>query len=506
MASFMLAVDQGTTSTRAVIYDEAGQQVSSGQKEHRQIFANPGWVEHDATEIWANTREVIGMALAKANLTRHHIAGVGITDQRETTVVWDKRTGKPLAPALVWQDTRTQEFVKAHEADGLATAIKDITGLPLTTYFSVSKLAWILDNVPETRLLAEQGDALFGTIDSWLLWNLTGGVDGGVHATDVTNASRTGLMDIYQCAWSEELCQELNIPLPMLPEIKPSSGNFGICHNAQLLRDVPITGILGDQQAATFGQSVFEPGAAKNTYGTGCFFNMITGSAPVFSSEGLLTTVAYQLEGQKPVYGLEGSVAVAGSLIQWLRDNLGLISTSSEVEELAASVPDNGGVYFVPAFSGLFAPYWRPEARGAIQGLTRFATKAHIARAALESTAFQVHDVVASVQSEKLGDTGDLKEIRVDGGMSVNDGLMQFQADVLNFDVVRPQNVETTSLGAAYAAGLAVGFWKDLDTLRGLWKEEHRFTPNMDAARRKEYLGRWNRAVGNTVGWLEPLA
>ncbi|WP_271394210.1 glycerol kinase GlpK [Neomicrococcus lactis] len=506
MSSFMLAIDQGTTSTRAVIYDVAGESIASGQKEHLQIFAHPGWVEHDATEIWNNTRAAVGLALAQANLTRHHISGVGITNQRETTVVWNKLTGKPLAPAIVWQDTRTQGFVATHEADGLATVIKDITGLPLTTYFSVSKLAWILENVPEARELANSGDALFGTIDSWLLWNLTGGPDGGVHATDVTNASRTGLMDIYSCQWSTEICSELNIPLSMLPEIKPSSGHFGICHDDQLLRDTPITGILGDQQAATFGQAVFTSGAAKNTYGTGCFLNLVTGNEPVSSSEGLLTTVAYQLEGQPPVYGLEGSVAVAGSLVQWLRDNLGVISTSAEVEELAASVPDNGGVYFVPAFSGLFAPYWRPEARGAIQGLTRFVTKAHIARAALESTAYQVYDVVASVQTERGEDTGALKELRVDGGMCVNDGLMQFQADVLNLDVIRPKNVETTSLGAAYAAGLAIGFWENLEALQSLWKEERRFTPNMVADRRKELLGRWNRAVGNTVGWLEPLA
>ncbi|GAA2549608.1 glycerol kinase [Neomicrococcus aestuarii] len=505
MSSFMLAIDQGTTSTRAVIYDVAGKTISSGQTEHRQIFAQPGWVEHDASEIWSNTREVVGMALAKANLTRQHIAAVGITNQRETTVLWDKRTGQALGPAIVWQDTRTQDFVEKHTADGFAIAMKDISGLRLNTYFSVSKLAWLLDNVPKARALAEAGHAAFGTIDSWILWNMTGGADGGVHATDVTNASRTGLMDIYSCTWSAELCNELDIPLSVLPEIKPSSGHFGVCHADQLLRDTPITGILGDQQAATFGQAVFEPGAAKNTYGTGCFFNFVTGETPVVSTEGLLTTVAYQLEGQRPVYGLEGSVAVAGSLVQWLRDNLGIISSSSEVEALAESVPDNGGVFFVPAFSGLYAPYWRPEARGAIQGLTRFATKAHLARAAIESTAFQVHDVVACVSAEKLSDGGALKELRVDGGMAVNNALMQFQADILGIDVIRPQNVETTSLGAAFAAGLAVGFWEDLDALRSLWSEERRFTPSMDEDTRKSYLGQWNRAVGNTVGWLDPL-
>ncbi|GAA3690391.1 glycerol kinase GlpK [Arthrobacter ginkgonis] len=505
MRRYVLAIDQGTTSTRAVVVDGAGQIVAAAQREHHQYFPHPGWVEHDAAEIRDNVRLVVARALSGSGLGRGDIAAVGLTNQRETTVVWDRRTGEPVHRAIVWQDTRTQPAVDALAADGGTGPFRAATGLPLATYFSATKIAWILDNVPGARADAEAGHLAFGTTDSWMLWNLTGGLEGGVHATDATNASRTLLMDLRTLEWSPELLEAFGIPAAMLPRIAASAEVYGTIAATEpvvgeVLAGVPVAGILGDQQAATFGQTVFAPGAAKNTYGTGCFMNMVTGTEPVFSTNGLLTTVAYRLAGQDPVYGLEGSIAVAGSLVQWLRDNLGIISTSAEVEELAASVEDNGGVYFVPAFSGLFAPHWRPEARGAVFGLTRYATRAHLARAALEATAFQVAEVVAAAAADC---SRPLTELRVDGGMAVNDALMQFQADLLGIDVVRPAVTETTALGAAFAAGLAVGNWSSLEELGHTWHEERRFVPDLDAGSRAALLRRWGSAVRRTFGWLD---
>jgi len=500
MADYVLAIDQGTTSSRAIIFDKSGSIVSTGQLEHEQIFPKAGWVEHDPKEIWNNTREVIGQALAKADLTRHDIAAVGITNQRETAVVWDKTTGEPVYNAIVWQDTRTQDIVDRLAADGGVERFKAKVGLPLATYFSGTKIVWILENVEGAREKAEAGDLLFGTTDSWVLWNLTGGVDGGVHATDVTNASRTMFMDLETLAWDDEILAAFGVPRSMLPEIKSSSEVYGVAEASSLLRETPIAGILGDQQAATFGQAAFEAGEAKNTYGTGNFLIFNTGTDIVHSKNGLLTTVGYKL-GDAPVhYALEGSIAVTGSLIQWLRDNLGLISSAPEVEELAKSVEDNGGAYFVPAFSGLFAPYWRPDARGALVGLTRYVNKGHIARAALEAIAFQTRDVIEAVNA----DAGvDLTELRVDGGATANDTLLQFQADILGVPVVRPVVAETTALGAAYAAGLAVGFWSGLDDLSANWQEDRRWTPSMDEAERARLDRNWKKAVTKTLDWVD---
>jgi glycerol kinase len=496
----VVALDQGTTSTRAIVIDHDGRPVAIGQLEHRQIFPEPGWVEHDPIEIWDNTREVIGQALAKADITRHDIVAVGITNQRETTVVWDRTTGEPVYNAIVWQDTRTQDLVDALAVNGGTARFQESTGLPLATYFSATKIAWILENVPGARARAERGDLLFGTTDSWLLWNLTGGIDGGVHATDVTNASRTLLMNLRTLEWDDELLRAFGVPRSMLPSIRSSSEVYGVVESSSLLREVPVAGILGDQQAAAFGQVAFERGESKNTYGTGNFLLLNTGDQIVHSRNGLITTVAYRLGDSAPSYALEGSIAVTGSLVQWLRDNLGIISTASEVEELAGSVADNGGVYFVPAFSGLFAPHWRPEARGAILGLTRFATKAHIARAALEATAFQTREVLDAANS----DTGvPLAELRVDGGMVANSALMQFQADVLGVPVVRPVVAETSALGAAFAAGLAVRFWEGLDELRGLWREDVRWLPTIGDEQRAVLLHWWKKAVSRTYDWLE---
>jgi len=504
----IVAIDQGTTSTRAIVFDERGLPRSSAQMEHAQIFPQPGWVEHDATEIWTNSREVIGAALAKADITRHDVAAIGITNQRETAVVWDRRTGVPVHHAIVWQDTRTQAAVDRLAADGGIDRFKDITGLPLATYFSATKVAWILDNVDGARARAEAGDLLFGTTDCWLLWNLTGGPDGGVHATDVTNASRTLLMDLRTLAWRDDLAEAFGIPMSMLPEIRPSSGVFGHAEPSSLLREVPIAGILGDQQAATFGQAAFEAGESKNTYGTGNFLIVNTGEEIVQSANGLLTTVAYQLQGEGPRYALEGSIAVTGSLVQWLRDNLGLIDDAAQIEALATSVPDNGGVYIVPAFSGLFAPYWRPDARGAIVGLTRFAGKAHFARAALEATAFQTSEVLDAANADAaLASSGvAIAELKVDGGMVANATLMQFQADILGIPVVRPQIAETTALGAAYAAGLATGVWGGLDELRANWVEDVRWEPRFDADERAQRLAVWRKAVTRSFDWVEPDA
>lgn len=493
MADYVLAIDQGTTSSRAIIFDKSGSIVSTGQLEHEQIFPKAGWVEHDPKEIWNNTREVIGQALAKADLTRHDIAAVGITNQRETAVVWDKTTGEPVYNAIVWQDTRTQDIVDRLAADGGVERFKAKVGLPLATYFSGTKIVWILENVEGAREKAEAGDLLFGTTDSWVLWNLTGGVEGGVHATDVTNASRTMFMDLETLAWDDEILAAFGVPRSMLPEIKSSSEVYGTAEASSLLRETPIAGILGDQQAATFGQAAFEAGEAKNTYGTGNFLIFNTGTDIVHSKNGLLTTVGYKL-GDAPVhYALEGSIAVTGSLIQWLRDNLGLISSAAEVEELAKGVEDNGGAYFVPAFSGLFAPYWRPDARGALVGLTRYVNKGHIARAALEAIAFQTRDVIEAVNA----DAGvDLTELRVDGGATANDTLLQFQADILGVPVVRPVVAETTALGAAYAAGLAVGFWSGLDELSANWQEDTRWTPSMDEDERARLDRNWKKEIG----------
>ncbi|MCT2087618.1 glycerol kinase GlpK [Microbacterium enclense] len=499
MADYVLAIDQGTTSTRAMIFNKSGGVVSVGQKEHEQIFPKAGWVEHDPLEIWRNTQEVIGLALSRADITRHDIAAVGITNQRETAVVWDKNTGKPVYNAIVWQDTRTQSIVD-RLADGDTERYKSIVGLPLATYFSGTKIVWILENVDGAREKAEAGDLLFGTTDTWVLWNLTGGIDGGVHATDVTNASRTLFMDLETLEWRDDILADFGVPKSMLPQIRSSSEVYGTVESSSLLRETPVAGILGDQQAATFGQAAFDPGESKNTYGTGNFLIFQTGEEIVHSKNGLLTTLGYKLGDQPARYALEGSIAVTGSLIQWLRDQLGIISSAPEVEALARTVDDNGGVYFVPAFSGLFAPYWRPDARGAIVGMTRFVNKGHIARAALEATAFQTREVLEAVNA----DSGvDLTELKVDGGMTANDELMQFQADILGVPVVRPVVAETTALGAAYAAGLAVGFWDNLDDLRANWQEDKRWEPDMDSDERDRELRLWKKAVTKSMDWVD---
>ncbi|MBP1300327.1 MULTISPECIES: glycerol kinase GlpK [unclassified Curtobacterium] len=499
MADYIVAIDQGTTSTRAIVFDHSGSIKSVGQKEHEQIFPRAGWVEHDPAEIWDNVREVIGQALSRADITRHDVAAVGITNQRETAVVWDKNTGKAVYNAIVWQDTRTQSIVD-ELADGDTDRYKAIVGLPLATYFAGTKIAWILDNVEGAREKAEAGDLLFGTTDTWVLWNLTGGTDGGVHKTDVTNASRTLFMDLETLQWRDDILADFGVPKSMLPEIVSSSEVYGHVESSSLLREVPIAGILGDQQAATFGQAAFDQGESKNTYGTGNFLIFNTGTEIVRSENGLLTTVGYKLGDQETHYALEGSIAVTGSLIQWLRDNLGIIGSAPEVEALAKTVEDNGGVYFVPAFSGLFAPYWRPDARGALVGLTRYVNKGHIARAALEATALQTREVLDAVNA----DSGvDLTELKVDGGMTANDALMQFQADILNVPVVRPVVAETTALGAAYAAGLAVGFWANLDELRANWQEDRRWEPQLDDAERDRQLRLWKKAVTKTFDWVD---
>jgi glycerol kinase len=501
MADYVLAIDQGTTSSRAIIFNHAGTIVETGQLEHEQIFPRAGWVEHDAEEIWTNTREVVGVVLARANLTYADIAAVGITNQRETTVVWDKTTGKPVYNAIVWQDTRTQKIAEELGAlGGGADRYKERVGLPLATYFSGPKIKWILDNVDGARAKAEAGDLLFGNTDSWVLWNMTGGVDGGVHVTDPTNASRTMLMNLDSLSWNEEIAAEMTVPMSMLPEIRSSSEVYGTGRTGGMVPGVPIAGILGDQQAATFGQACFEVGNAKNTYGTGNFMLLNTGTEPIPSKNGLLTTVAYKIGDQPTVYALEGSIAVSGSLVQWLRDNLGIISSAPEIEQLAATVQDNGGAYFVPAFSGLFAPYWRADARGALVGLTRYVNKGHIARAVLEATAFQTREVLDAMNA----DSGvDLTELKVDGGMVGNETLMQFQADILGVPVIRPKVAETTALGAAYAAGIAVGFWSGEQDVIDNWAEDKRWTPSMDDAERDRQYRLWKKAVTKTFDWVD---
>jgi len=497
---YIFAIDQGTTSTRAIIFDHAGSIVSTGQLEHEQIFPRAGWVEHDPMEIWGNTRQVIGQALSKANLTRHDIEAVGITNQRETAVVWDRTTGLPVYNAIVWQDTRTQAIVDRLAADGGGDRFKKIVGLPLATYFSGTKIAWILENVDGAREKAEAGDLMFGTTDTWVLWNLTGGLEGGVHLTDVTNASRTLFMNLETLEWDDEILAAFGVPRSMMPEIRSSSEVYGTVNEHSLLREVPIAGILGDQQAATFGQAAFDQGEAKNTYGTGNFLIFNTGTEIIHSENGLLTTLGYKLGDAEPHYALEGSIAVTGSLIQWMRDNLGIISSASEIETLARTVDDNGGAYFVPAFSGLFAPHWRSDARGALVGLTRFVNKGHIARAALEAIAFQTREVIDAVNA----DSGvPLTELKVDGGATANNLLLQFQADILGVPVVRPVVAETTALGAAYAAGLAVGFWSGLGELRSNWQEDARWEPDMEEAERARLLRNWKKAVTKTLDWVD---
>ncbi len=503
MAQYIGAVDQGTTSSRFIIFDEAANIVGAARKEHKQILEQPGWVAHDPMEIWENTCEVMGQALANAGVTGSDLAAIGITNQRETAVVWDRQTGLPLSDAVVWQCTRSDRICKDLIKDGGQDRFKEKTGLPVATYFSGPKFKWIFDHVPEAQKAARLGRAMVGTIDSWMIWNLTGGKDGGTHVTDVTNASRTMLMNIHTLAWDQSLLDLLKVPSGCLPEIVPSSdqATWGTTlKTGPLKAEVPVCGALGDQQAALFGQACFAPGDAKNTYGTGCFLLMNTGKNPVFSSHGLLTTVGYQMGNQKPVYALEGSIAYAGALVQWLRDNLGLIKSARDIETLAGKEPDNGDVYCVPAFSGLFAPYWRSDARGVITGLTGFANKHHLARAVLESTAYQTRDMVDAMNL----DAGvPLKALKVDGGMVENRLLMQFQADILNTAVIRPKVYETTALGAAYAAGLAVGYWKDLDAVKNNWRIHTTWQPQMsEKERHKKYSG-WKKAVARTYNWVE---
>jgi glycerol kinase len=499
MSKYVGAIDQGTTSSRFMVFDQQGAVIAVAQREHRQIYPKPGWVEHDAAEIWRNTEAVIGEALARGGVRPGELAAVGITNQRETTVLWNRNTGVPLHHALVWQDTRTADLVAAYARDGGQDRFRARTGLPLATYFSGLKLKWLLDNVPGARAKAGTGDLLFGTIDSWLLWNLTGGPAGGVHVTDATNASRTQLVGLDTLDWDDELLAAFEIPRALLPRVAPSSASYGAAQIASL-RGVPISGILGDQQAALVGQTCFEPGEAKNTYGTGCFMLMNTGGRPVQSTAGLVTTVAYQLDNEPPCYALEGSIAIAGALVQWLRDNLKLIAKSSEVEALAREVEDNGDVYIVPAFSGLFAPYWRDTARGVVTGLTRYANRGHIARAALEAVAYQTRDVLEAMEK----DSGiPIKELRVDGGMVANELLMQFQADQLGVPVVRPRVTETTALGAAYAAGIAVGYWSNRAELVRNWGVERRWQPATAEPQRAKLYAAWHKAVQRSFDWVD---
>ena len=510
MAKYVGALDQGTTSTRFIVFDHSGSVVAVDQREHGQIYPEPGWVEHDPLEIWQRCREVIRAALAGAGLAATDLAAVGITNQRETTVVWDRKTGKPIYDAIVWQDMRTAAFIEELARDGGQDRFRSKVGLPLATYFSGPKIRWLLDNVPGARVRAEAGDLLFGTIDSWIVWNLTGGAGagggaaggaagpGGVHVTDVSNASRTMLMDLRTLEWDAGMLAVMGVPRAMLPAIRSSSEVYGEAVGE--LAGVPVAGDLGDQQAALFGQTCFSPGEAKNTYGTGCFMLLNTGAAPVASDRGLLTTVGYKIGSEPAVYALEGSIAIAGALVQWLRDNLGLIATSAEVETLARTVQDNGGVYFVPAFSGLFAPYWRSEARGVIAGLTQYVNRGHIARAVLEATAWQTREVLEAMNA----DSGvALRSLKVDGGMVHDELLMQFQADVLGVPVIRPKVAETTALGAAYAAGLAVGFWSSQDELRANWAAGREWRPAMAAAERDREYRLWKKAVTRTFDWID---
>ncbi len=510
MSTYVAALDQGTTSSRCILFDRGGRPVHSRQREHRQIYPRPGWVEHDPLEIWRTCGELIAGCLKDAGAGPRQIAAVGITNQRETTVVWNPATGQPYANAIVWQDTRTAELVSALAGTSGAPGARGLdrfrqrTGLPLATYFSGPKLRWLLDNTPGLRQAAERGEALFGTIDSWLIWWLTGGPGRGRHVTDVSNASRTLLLDLQTLDWDPELLAALEVPRRMLPQIVPSipARPYGVTTaEGPLGGEVPVAGALGDQQAALFGQACFRAGESKNTYGTGCFLLLHTGSQIVHSRCGLISTVAYRFEGEPAAYALEGSVAVAGALVQWLRDNLGLIRSSAEIEALAASVQDSGGVYFVPAFSGLFAPHWRSDARGVVAGLSGYATKAHLARAVLEATAFQTYEIYRAMKE----DSGlDIPSLKVDGGMVVNELLMQFQADLLNVPVIRPRVTETTALGAAYAAGLAVGFWDSTEQLSSMWAEDRRWQPRLPPQERERRFRQWQKAVSRSLDWVEP--
>ena len=503
MTSYVGALDQGTTSNRFIIFDHNGQIIGVDQKEHKQIFPRPGWVEHNPSEIWQNTQDVIRGALAKANITGSELAAIGITNQRETTVIWDKNTGLPFTSAIVWQCTRTDKICKKLMQDHGQNRFRDKTGLPIATYFSGPKIKWILDNVPHARAAADKGEALFGTMETWIIWWLTGGPNKGSHITDVTNASRTLLMDLNSLQWDEQILKIMEIPPQILPRIVPSSDTrtWGVTSKeGPLNAEIPVCGALGDQQAAMVGQTCFNMGEAKNTYGTGCFLLLNTGSTPTSSRQGLLTTIGYQINDQPPVYCLEGSIAVTGALVQWLRDNLGLISSVPEIESLATTVEDNGGAYFVPAFSGLFAPYWHSDARGVIAGLTRYVNKGHIARAVLEATAYQTRDIMEAMNK----DSGvKLTKLKVDGGMVANELLMQFQSDILDVPVIRPKITETTALGAAYAAGLAVGFWSDLEDLRRNWTEDKTWHPAMSPDVREKYYLEWKKAVDRTFNWIE---
>ncbi len=499
MPRYVGAIDQGTTSTRFIVFDRNGRIVSAAQKEHEQIYPKPGWVEHDPEEIWRRTQDVIAAAMEAKELRPNDLAAVGIANQRETTILWNRLTGKPIYNALVWQDTRVADDVAEFSANGGQDRFRKKSGLPLATYFSGLKIRWILNNVAGVRERAEAGEVLFGNVDTYLVWKLTGGPQGGIHVTDVTNASRTQLLNIETLTWDDDILSAFGIPKNILPQIRSSSEVYG---SAQIpaIKDVPIAGILGDQQAALFGQTCFQPGEAKNTYGTGCFLLMNTGAHSVRSNCGLLTTVAYKLGSESPQYALEGSIAITGALVQWLRDNLGLIEKSADIETLARSAKDNGGVYFVPAFSGLYAPYWKTSARGVIAGLTRYANKGHLARAVLEATAFQTREVVEAMAM----DSGiQLDVLRADGGMTENDLLMQFQADILNRSVVRPAIAEITALGACYAAGLAVGFFKDLEELRAHWQVGHTWSPQMAEATREDLYQSWKKAVRRSFNWTD---
>jgi glycerol kinase len=500
VAKYAAALDQGTTSTRCMIFNHGGEVVSVAQKEHEQIYPKPGWVEHDPKEIWDRTQEVMDEALDAANASADDISGLGITNQRETTVVWDKNTGEPVMNAVVWQDTRTDKLVDELARDGGQNRFSEQVGLPLATYFSGPKVRWILDNVDGAQEKADAGDLIFGNIDTWCIWNLTGGTDGGLHITDPTNASRTMLMDLRKLAWDDGIAGTIGVPTSMLPEIKASSEVYGEVRSGGKFDGVKIAGDLGDQQAATFGQTCFDVGEAKNTYGTGNFLLLNTGTEAVASKNGLLTTVGYKIGDNDAVYCLEGAIAITGALVQWLRDNLKLIKAAPEVEDLAKSVEDNGGCYIVPAFSGLFAPYWKSNARGVVAGLTRYVNAGHIARATLEATAFQSREVVEAMNQ----DSGvDLESLKVDGGMVGNDLLMQFQADLLGVPVIRPKVPETTSLGAAYAAGLATGLWNNEEELRENWVEDKRWEPQMESSQRDEYYKYWKRAVTKSFDWFE---
>lgn len=503
MPKFIAAIDQGTTSTRCVLFQKNGFIAGIAQKEHQQIYPYPGWVEHDPLEIWQCTQEVVQEAIARTNLQQGDISAIGITNQRETTLLWNKYSGKPYTNAIVWQDTRTKDACDALAKEGGIDRFRSLVGLPLATYFSGPKINWILENVPTAREAADNGDALFGNIDSWVIWWLTGGPNGGSHVTDVTNASRTMLMNLQTLDWDDEILRILRIPRQILPRIVPSSDpeTWGLTSiDGPFGDNIPVCGDLGDQQAALVGQTCFTPGEGKNTYGTGCFMLVNTGSEIVASTSGLLTTLAYQIGKSPAIYALEGSIAITGALVQWLRDNLGLIQTSAEVEKLAKSVEDNGGVYFVPAFSGLFAPRWRSDARGVIVGLTRFINKGHLARATLEATAYQTREVLDAMQK----DSGKaLTTLKVDGGMVYNELLMQFQSDLLGVPVVRPIIAETTALGAAYAAGLAIGFWKNLDELRNNWQIDKTWYPQMENAQRDKLYRDWLKAVDRTLGWVD---